>query len=110
MHYCRHYSSDVKEPCYPSLCDDLCCEHRLAELERYNRAKVLALELGINWCAERCSLPCACSFGRLCDEEIERLRDAGITIEHILHPRTERRKVISLQAERYLRMRNRSRP
>jgi hypothetical protein len=105
MHYCKQYDEDEKEPCYPSLCDDLKCEHRLAELERYNRAKVLALELGIDWCAERCCLPCDSPYRRLCDEEIERLRDQYIAIEDLLGGFDTKRQVISLQAERYKRMR-----
>ena len=106
MHYCKQYDSDEHEPCYPSLCEDLRCERRMEELERYNLTKVLALELGIDWCAERCSLPCVSPYGKLCDEEIERLRDQGVAIEDILPVCSNGNKIISLEAERYKRMRN----
>jgi hypothetical protein len=107
MYYCQY--SDNRNPCYPSMCKNLDCDHRADELERYTKAKHLVFERRLDWCTQWCTMPCSFPGGILCDEEIERLRDERLTIEQIIgDERSNPKGVISLQAERVKRLRRKN--
>jgi len=101
------YCGKIKDKlvgCYPSLCSEASCTYRSTAITQYISDRELVLACHINWCKQRCILPCGNGCGVICDKEIEQLLDRGLTVEDVLGVDLSCiHKVIRLDTERFKR-------